>query len=126
MIAGSAIRRAVAEDLPFIAHTWRVALHESTFWWSDPKEFHRFYGPRILELLQKSAVLVACDPENPSVIQGFCVGQEHVVHWCYVKSVFRRMGIATSMLNQFGSATKSSTWSPLISKTHLKFSPRTR
>jgi len=42
-------------------------------------------------------VVVVCDPEEPSVVWGFVVFEEGVLHYLYVKQAFRGLGIARAL-----------------------------
>ena len=48
--------------------------------------------------MECTKALVACDPVDPNVIYGYLVmgevAGEDVVHYVYIKSAFRQMGIA--------------------------------
>jgi GNAT superfamily N-acetyltransferase len=47
---------------------------------------------------REAQVLVARDDGTGSLAYGFAVYRSPVVHWCYVKSAFRRSGIARELL----------------------------
>lgn len=54
---------------------------------------HRRYwdehGRVIEQLLARSKVVVACNPEKPEQILGYVVAEQGVLHWLFVKSPFR-------------------------------------
>ena len=124
MSQGSSHRSAVPADIPFIVHTWKTYVHDTQFSWSDPTEFHRFFLPRIHQLLEASKTLVACSDSDSDLIQGFIVVNGKTLHALYVKSIFRGMGIASGLLSSFPGLKQSSCWSPSLKKLNLKFNPR--
>lgn len=64
------------------------------------KEFHRLV---LLEsLVERCGVRIACSVEDRDFVFGWCVselvGDTYVVHFVYVKEIFRGFGIAKSLL----------------------------
>lgn len=57
-------------------------------------------------LLKRCDVLVATHADTPDLILGWCVAERHsdalLVHFAYVKSAFRRLGVASLLLAGFG------------------------
>ncbi len=53
-------------------------------------------------LLKKSLCYVACDRAYPDQIVGYIIGElnnnQTILHWIYVKSGFRKMGIAKKLI----------------------------
>ncbi len=68
--------------------------------------YFQFEHKAIEKLLQKSQVLIACDPADANQLYGYIVFQiidgVLVVHYAYIKHSFRKMGLLrllTSSLN---------------------------
>ena len=49
-------------------------------------------------LLPRITIIAACDPSAPSTIWGWIAFEQNVLHYIYVKSAFRRMGIGGLLL----------------------------
>lgn len=87
-----------------LRNTFVTAWPETTRvgWFADVP--HRFTRQAVAEILERQATraIVACDPEDESVIYGFAVGEpdERIVHWCHVKHSLRRNGIARELLTR--------------------------
>lgn len=95
-----AIREPVPADLNFIIDTWLKSFrqHSKTFKsYISTKDYNEFYRKVILSVLQKSNVYIAHSIEDQSQIYGYAVVNQDVVHYIYVKSPFRRFGIAKSL-----------------------------
>jgi hypothetical protein len=94
------IRPAEATDLGFIVGGWLESYHAG----NAPMRAVRFgrYKPPmrrlIHDILGRSTVLVACDPEAPDHLEGFVVGamagSVPVLHYVYVKQTRRKYGLA--------------------------------
>ena len=89
------------EDAPCVIDSWwRAARNTSMFAWVPPKVFARAYRSYIVHALASNTVCVriACDPDDQAQIYGWIAGDAHCVHWVYVKGLYRRNHIATSLL----------------------------
>jgi ribosomal protein S18 acetylase RimI-like enzyme len=92
------IRPIWREDVPFIGSSWLHSMSES-------KPQRRRAMPIVGMLINASQVrLVACDRNDPSHIFGWIVAglagdDEPVIAYCYVKFLYRRMGIATKLVS---------------------------
>lgn len=98
------IRDACPEDTSFIMATFLRGLYYGDSWFSMiPKDiFMANYKMVIERLLQKSVVKVACLKEDHNVILGYSIlsADYQAVHWTFVKSAWRRKGIAKSLVPQ--------------------------
>ena len=101
------IREADARDLNFILATWLRSFKSSSPFTKRIKNkiYYQFHHELIRKLLQTAKVLVAADGVDDSVIYGWLVvdelerndaivGKWAIVHYTYVKSAFRGLGIA--------------------------------
>jgi hypothetical protein len=90
------LRGGTPADLPFIASTWlrhyrrRCAAAAAT-----PEQTYLVEQRALIQtLLARSAVTVACDGEDPTLILGYVVSSDRAIHWLQVKAVFRGHGVA--------------------------------
>lgn len=103
--ASFTLRQANPSDESFIYNSWLKSYKNSDFARSIPARtyyaMHHLVIERILSR-PSTQVLVACDPTAPDVLYGYVVmesvGDLSVVHYCYVKQAFRRLGIASALL----------------------------
>jgi hypothetical protein len=99
------VRDGKAEDLSFILATFLRGLYYGDSWFSlIPKAvFMANYKPVIEALLRKNVVKVACLKEDPDVILGYSILSPDLstIHWVQVKSIWRRKGIAKSLVPQY-------------------------
>jgi hypothetical protein len=64
----------------------------------DPSAFRFYYPPLIQETLLRSTIRVACLKEDQDVCLGYSVFEEDILHFVFVKSNFRRLGLATLLM----------------------------
>lgn len=97
------LRPVTDSDLPFVFHSWLRSYRMSEF----AKELHnQVYFPqhhKVIEgLLQRCGGVVACDPLDSTQLYGYVVAEVidecPVVHYCYIKEPFRKMGVAHLLL----------------------------
>jgi GNAT superfamily N-acetyltransferase len=91
------IRNVRGEDIPFIYSSW-LESYAST-WDVKKSTFMKEYRYVIDEFLGNSHVLVACKKDEHDVVFGYLVADfvAPIIHYCYVKEVFRKQGIAKSL-----------------------------
>jgi hypothetical protein len=94
-------------DMNFIYSTWLKGLRYGNDWFSFiTKEAYFTFYHRIIELiLNKPHVIIqiACLKEDPDVILGYSVYEGFVLHWVFVKSAWRKIGIAKDLVPEFKS-----------------------
>lgn len=104
------IRPFKSTDANLIYSTWlRNYFHSSAFAKKISSDvffkYHQLIVERILSR-SKDHVLIACLPDAPDVIVGYLVyeklPQDLVIHYCYVKKAFRKLGIAKSLFASAG------------------------
>lgn len=93
------IRRAITRDVPHITSTWLRCYRHAPFVQGIPNTVYFYNHHKILEeVLPRSMVLVACNPDNPDDIYGWCcyemTSNAAIVHFVYVKTQHRRQRIA--------------------------------
>lgn len=109
-------RQGQEGDINFIYATWLQALYYGNGWSRnvepvagapvdiyssmDRDVFFKNYNNIIQKILIKPSVSVniACLIEDPDVILGYSVTEPEVLHFVFVKDVWRRMGIARDLI----------------------------
>lgn len=95
------IRPALGDDLPFIYSTWlnsyaysRMAKeHHLTIYYQDYK--------RVIDgILERSDVSVACKQDEDNLIFSYLVKEKNLLHYCFTKGPFTRLGLASALLHQ--------------------------
>lgn len=93
------LRAGTGEDEAFIYNSWLRAHFDigANVKAIDRKTFEAHHRDVIRRLLERGQILVASDPEMPSLIYGWMVfesiGAQLCVHYCYVRGSQRRFGI---------------------------------
>jgi len=115
------IRKPVEADVPLIYNSWARSYKHQFKKMAFPI-YKAFIEPVIADCIQHSEILVACDPTDQDEIFGYIVVEDTiegpVVHYVYVKSPFRRLGIAT-MLCQNAGVTRPVTFTHQSRHSHL-------
>lgn len=94
------IRQAIPNDINFIFSTWLKSYRKSSFVGEkvENKEFFNNYNQIIDNLLLKSTTYVACLKDDEIVICGYICAQDDIIHYIFVKEVFRNLGIARKLI----------------------------
>ena len=96
------IRDLRPDDLNFILATWLRGLYYGCAWFSQiPKDiFMSNYRPVIEAILLNGTTRVACLKDDQDVILGYsvCGREDSVLHWTFVKSSWRGIGVARSLI----------------------------
>lgn len=95
-------REATVDDANFIFDSWLKSWKSSYFGKLMRAEvFYPNYREEISFLLSSAQVLLACSPEDPEHIFGYIVYEKpQIVHYVYVKSTFKNMGIAKALFKR--------------------------
>lgn len=98
------LRPAVPGDVAFLSSTWKQNFWRESPWANRIRWpiFDAGHAPIVQRLLERSKVLVACDPTLEDEIAGYLVWEPNVLHWAYVKPAFRRAGVFSSLLAATG------------------------
>lgn len=96
------IRDANSKDLAFITSSWSQSYYpQSNLSFDDYKHFQNILMKTILK---DSYNLIACDDTDQDVIFGWICHTEYlnepVVHYLYVKAIYRRLGVAKALMNE--------------------------
>lgn len=96
------VRSGLPGDLNFILATWLRGLRYGNplFTEIDKDAYFSVYHKVIENILNHSRVKVACLKDDQDVILGYSVIQADKVHWVHVKSEWRKIGIARSLLTE--------------------------
>lgn len=83
--------------IPFVLNSWLKSYR-----WSDKdnEDYYREIVPKIKELIRTNRVVVATLTEEPDCFVGWICGTKGRLHYCYVKSAFRRDGVAKELINK--------------------------
>lgn len=120
-----------ATDTPYVLSSW-VRTCRGQFPWRHctDKDWNVQFRERALAVLERSQCLVACDPEDASVIYGFAVFEPEALHFVYVKGAFRGFGIGKALTlaacPTLGTCQTVVTWVPpldALAKYKLEFRP---
>lgn len=99
------IRDYRPEDKSFIMATFlRGLYYGNEFFKLIPKKIFMDNYKLIIEaLLNKHIIKVACLKEDPDIILGYSVLSKdfQIIHFCFVKSAWRKNGIARSLLPKY-------------------------
>lgn len=96
------IRNMYLDDWNFILATWLKGLRYGNSWFGliEPTVYYENYQKLIERILQSGStvVKVACLKESPDVILGYSVSHGTSLDWIFVKSRWRLIGIAKSLV----------------------------
>lgn len=95
------LRPMVKEDRPLVLSKWLNGYYRGAvapFKWCSHSTFYMLYQPTVEALLRASYVRVAVAPEDDSLICGFAVVQDNMVHWCSTQERYRGHGIMRDLL----------------------------
>lgn len=98
-------RCVMAVDHPFVFSNWRKgarnAMSNKILPWPT---YFELSSRRISEKIKNSKTVLAVHPDDPSEAFGFlCYDYDDTcltVHWLYVKSMWRRAGVASGLLDK--------------------------
>lgn len=100
------IRGARDEDYRFVRATWMRGQYGGSKYHRhlEPSAYHKMQLKKVNETLLNplNSLRIACDASDRDLILGYAVvgwqGDNAVIHWVYIKSAFRRIGIATKLV----------------------------
>jgi hypothetical protein len=118
------LRDYAATDEALVYQTWLKGLYYGNDWFGaiNRLTFETNYRKVITHLLAHSTIICACLQEDPDVVLGYSVVDHSMttLHWIYVKTSWRKLGIAkklippqinrTTHLTQMGKWLKPKDW----------------
>ena len=98
------LRAPTNQDGSFIIDSWvREAREHYPANLVDKSLFYNEEKEIVKVLISKSLILIACNPEDPEQIYGYMVFEKvadiPIIHFLYVKLLFRENGIARHLIN---------------------------
>lgn len=97
-----ALRDYSLADRNFIFSTWLRGLRygNEVFNFINSEIYFRFYQQVIESILGRPgiSIKIACLKEDPEVILGYSVSEKDVLHYIFVKTSWRRIGIANDLV----------------------------
>ena len=114
------LRTHTEDDIPFILNSFLLSYHKNSFYTHVPNEIYFPNQTAIINhILRTSNVLLAVYPEDTQEIISYILFENYnnnfLLHFIYVKAMYRNKDVATSMLNTVLAATKPK----LIVATHI-------
>lgn len=92
------VREVQEADNNFIMATWLKGLYFGNSWFREiPQDIYfRNYHAVIEKIVSrpKVRIKVACLELMPDAVLGYCVYEGPIIHWIFVKSSYREVGIA--------------------------------
>ena len=89
-------------DRNFVTRGWTSEMRRAAFSRHVPQNV---YWPSqhnlVADLLRLATTIIACDPQDEEHVYGCIVYQPAelaIVHWCYVKGDYRRVGLASALV----------------------------
>lgn len=100
------IRKGIASDAPFIFSSWLKSMRSGPFARDITNSVYFAESHKVIERLLKTCeVHVACDAAQEADIYGYICGERidgiFILHFIYVKHMYRNLGIGTQLLNSF-------------------------
>lgn len=100
-------RKAELKDKNFIFGSWLKSFRRSSDVHGVPNNIYFMNQHKTIEiLLARANCLLICDPNDPEIIYGYLVSEVvekvPVIHWLYVKHLYRGLGLAKRLMAQAG------------------------
>jgi len=100
------IRKAEGSDISFIFSSWLKSYRDSYFAENITTTIYYAEHHKVIERLLKGCdVYVACNDNDVAELYGFICGERieglFVLHYVYVKQMYRSLGIGTMLLNMY-------------------------
>lgn len=93
------MRKATKDDLRFVAATWFKSAWKNSprMKLVDYEDYKPGQDRLINDCFRRGEVAIAFPPSTPSELVGFAVSEQGVLHFAYIRSVYRRMGIGSAL-----------------------------
>lgn len=94
--------RSYRGESAFVAHSWLRSYQSAPAVRNVPvDDYYKFHARLVSKLIDRGQVYIAVHAEHPELFLGHVCGERDergcVVHYTYVKSAYRRTGIATAL-----------------------------
>ena len=94
-------------DKAFIFSSWLKNFRNGTMVRNIPNEIYYTNHHKVVEKLMDNAkTIVCCNADDPSIIYGYInyeiVDSQFVLHFVYIKQLYRKLGIAQDLLSATG------------------------
>jgi ribosomal protein S18 acetylase RimI-like enzyme len=98
------IREITPEDYPFVKATWLRHFKEHGYYTKFIRNSVYFenHAKIVDSIISKGTTLIASHVDEPEIILGFLVYQPGVIHYAYVISKARRLGVGKELLAASG------------------------
>lgn len=93
----TSIREFNPEDIAFIKSSW-LKNQCNTVPFKFMKNFFISYSPLLDKRIPTIKILIACNPEYADQTYGYVAYDKDVLHFIYVKGVYRHFGLSKDML----------------------------
>jgi hypothetical protein len=115
------LREMVEADRPFILSSWLKSYRNAdTVVHVNNEDYYKGQADLINQLIDRSNVIIACDPEYPTSMFGYVIYEDNVIHYIYCKFSFRRHGVATLLHDAAGQPSVATHWTYVVPKLPFK------
>lgn len=96
------IRGYDEKDKSLVFSTFLKGLYYGNQWFKQiDKKTYMFNYSKVLEnLIARSIVMILSLKEDPDVIIGYSIQEPTVLHWIYMKTTWRRMGLSKKLIQK--------------------------
>jgi len=101
LIEDLVILRAIEEEeLSFVYHSWLHSLRAGSLHYKGipSSVYYNNHKRKLYKVLDRSNTIVATPKDHPEIIAGYIVWEDKdpaVIHYIYVKSDYRKMGLGS-------------------------------
>lgn len=92
-----AIRDSEPGDIAYVARTWR-RTYRPIAKFNNREVYDKGQNALIDKLIADGRLVIACDPEMPSVIIGWACAKGHLLHYAFVRDGFQGKGVARQLI----------------------------
>jgi hypothetical protein len=126
------IRQATPDDISFIYSTWLNSqkYDNPSFAQVSKSIFFTNYQLILDDILLRSNTLIACHPDEPTVIFAYLVTEFNTIHYAFTKESFRKLNIQRSLLehskiNVLEASHFTRQAKPIMESHNIKYNPFT-
>jgi hypothetical protein len=105
-MTGIVVRAFEAGDKSFIYDSWLKSFRNTSPFAKSIRDDVYYLGEAskitAMSMRPKSNVMIATFPDEPGVILGFIAFEPETIHYCYVRDVWRKNGIARMLFEASG------------------------